>query len=109
MEDLASLRQESSHIGPGVHRSRQHVRMLMERLGLSNEPTENPGEGDGLLHGTPRRGRGQSLEVKWKIMLDGCGRLHRLDLQRRTDIGERAGSEREGFRMMLLPALILGT
>lgn len=108
VQDFASLRQESSHVGPRIHRARQNIRMLMRRLRLSDEPTKHPREGDGLLHGATWRCWRESLQVEGKVMLDRCRRLHGLDLQRRTDVGQGARSEGQGLGVVLLPALIFG-
>jgi hypothetical protein len=45
--------------------------------------------------------------MEGQVVLDGCGGLDGLDLQGGTDIGQRAGAEREGLRMVLLPSLVL--
>jgi len=109
VQDLAPLRQERSHIRPGVHRPRQHIGMLVGRLRFSDEPTEHSREGDGLLHRAPWRSWGQSLQVEGKIVLDRCRGLDRLDLQGRTDVGEGARSEGQRLGVVLLPTLIFGT
>jgi hypothetical protein len=38
--------------------------MLVGRLRFADEASENPGEGDGFLHGAARGGRGESLQME---------------------------------------------
>jgi len=82
--------------------------MLVRWLRLSDEPTEHPRERDGFFHGAPWRSWGQSLQMEGKVVLDRCRRLYRFDLQRRTNVGEGAGSEGQRLGVVLLPALIFG-
>lgn len=88
VEDLAALRQESPHIGASIHWSRQDVGVLMGRLRLANEASQNAGESDSLLHGAARRRRSQRLEVERQVVLDWSTGLDRLHLQGGTDIGQ---------------------
>lgn len=108
VEHLAAFRQEGADIGTGVHRTREHVRMLVGRLRLADESPEDPSQGDGLLHGTARRRRRESLQVEGKVVLDGGARLHGLDLEGRADVGEHGRSKGERLGVVLLPSLVLG-
>lgn len=106
VKNLASLREESTNIGSGVHGTSQDIGMLLGRLRLSDQAAEHAGEGNSLLHGTARRGRGQCLQVKGKIVLDGGAGLDGLDLESGADVGEHGRTKRQRLGMVLLPALV---
>jgi hypothetical protein len=106
VQDFASLGEESSHIGTGIHWTGQDVGVLVVWLGLANERSEDSGQSDGLFHGTTRACGCQSLQVEGEVVLDGSRGLHGLNLQGGTDVGEGAGAEREGFGMVCLPVLV---
>lgn len=94
VKNFASLGKKGTNIGSGVHWASQNVGVLLRGLRLANEAAKNSSEGDGLLHGTARRGRGQSLQVKGEVVLDGGAGLNRLDLESGTNVGEHRGTER---------------
>lgn len=108
VQDLAPLGEEGSHIGTSVHGPSQDVRVILRGLGLADEPSEDAGKSDGLLHGAARRGRGQGLQVEGQVVLDGGARLNGLHLQRGADVGEHRRAERQRLRVVLLPTLVLG-
>jgi hypothetical protein len=109
VKNLAPLGKEGSNIGSSIHGSSQNIRVLLGRLGLSDQASKNSSKSDGLFHGTSWRGRGKSLQVEWEVMLDRCTRLDGLDLESGANIGEHRRSEWQRFGVVLLPALVLGT
>lgn len=108
MEDLAALCQKGTNIRSGIHGSSQDFRVLVWRLRLANQAAENASQSDGLLHCPARRGGGQCLKVEREVMFDRSGGLDRFNFKRSTDIGKRAGTERERLRVVGLPSLVLG-
>lgn len=106
VEDLASFREEGTDVGSGVHWTSENVWMLMRRLGLANETTENTGKGDSLLHRPTGRSWGESLQVERKVVLDGSTGLDWLDLKSGADVGEHGRPEGKRLGMMLLPSLV---
>src|SRR6478609_2545591 len=102
VENLAPLGKESSNIGSSIHRSGQNIRVLLGRLGLSDQTTENSGKGNGLFHRTSWRSRGKGLQVKRQVVLDGCTRLNGLNFESGANIGEHRGSEWQRFGVVLL-------
>lgn len=108
VQDLATLREKGAHVGAGIHGPGEDVRVFVRGLGLANQAAEDAGQRDGLLHGATGAGGGQGLEMKGQIVLDGGTRLHRLDLEGSTDIGEHRGPKGQRLGVMLLPALVLG-
>jgi hypothetical protein len=109
VEDLATLSEESTNVSTSIHGVGQDVGMVVEGLGLPNQTTQDASKGHGLFHSTARRRRCKSLQVERQVMLDWSGGLHRLHFQSSTDVGEAGGSKGKGFRVVLLPMLILGT
>lgn len=83
--------------------------MLIRRLGLADQAAENTSEGDSFVHGSAGRSRGEGLEMEGQVVLDGSTRLHRLDLESRTDISQRRRAKGEAFGMVLLPSLVFGS
>jgi hypothetical protein len=108
VKNLAPLGKEGSNIGSSIHRSSQDIRVLLRRLRLSDQASQNSSKSDGLFHGTSWRGRGKSLQVEWEVVLDGCTRLNGLDLESGANIGEHRRAEWQRFGVVLLPALVLG-
>lgn len=108
VKNLAPLGEEGPDIGVRIHRTGEDFGMLVRRLRLANQTPQDPGESNGLIHGTARRGGGQCLQVEGQVVLDGGRRLDGLDLEGGADVGERTGAERERFRVVGLPALIFG-
>ena len=45
--------------------------------------------------------------MEGQVVLDGSGRLDGFDLESGADVGQGAGTEGEGLRVVLLPSLIL--
>jgi hypothetical protein len=88
VQDFAALRQEGAHVGTGIHGTGENVGVLVGRLRLANQTTENSSQSDGLLHGTAGRGGSQGLQVEGKVVLDGSRRLDRLDLESGTNVGQ---------------------
>jgi len=109
MQDLAAFRQKGADISSGVHRTSEHIRVLVTRLGLANQATENTGKGDGFLHGTTGRGGSKSLQVERQVVLDGCTGLDGLHLKGSTYISQGRRPKWKRFGMVLLPSLVLGT
>lgn len=109
VEDLAALRQESTHVCAGIHGASENIGVFMGRLRLANQTAKNSCESDGLLHGTTRRGGSQGLQVEGQVVLDGSRRLDGLDLEGGTDVGQGAGAEGQRFGVVSLPSLVLGT
>lgn len=109
VQNLAALRQESTNIGTSVHRPSQDVGVFVGRLRLANEAAENTSQSDSFLHGAARRSRSKRLQVEREIVLDRGARLHRLNLERCTNVREHARAEWQRFGMVLLPTLVLGT
>lgn len=64
VEHLAALGQEGSHISTRIHWPREDIGMFRDRLGLADQASQNPCEGDGLLHRAARGGGCQSLQVE---------------------------------------------
>lgn len=83
--------------------------MLIRRLGLPDQTAENTSEGDSFVHSPARRSGGERLEMEGQVVLDGSTRLHRLDLESRTDISQRRRAEGQAFGMVLLPSLVFGS
>src|SRR5271170_4325702 len=70
MEDFALFCQKGLYISSGVHRSTQDLRVLMRRLGLADQASEDSSEGDCFLQ-CPTRGRWcEGLQMKWQIVFD---------------------------------------
>ena len=107
MEDLAALRQESTHVGAGVHGTGENIRMLVRGLRLADQTAENSRKSDSLLHGTTGRGGSQSLQVEGQVVLDGSRRLDGLNLEGGTDVGQGAGAEGQRLGVVCLPSLVL--
>ena len=94
MQHLAPFREEGPNIGSSVHRAGQNVRVLVGGLRLPNQPTEDAGESDRLLHSPTGRGRGEGLQVEGQVMLDGSARLDRLNLESSAYVAQHGGPER---------------
>lgn len=109
VKNLATLRQERTNIGSGVHGASQDLGMLVSWLRFTDQTLENASKCDSLFHRPARRGRSKSLEVERKIVLDRRGRLDGFDLKSSTDVGERGRRERKRFGVVSLPALVFGT
>ena len=109
VENLAALRQESTHVCAGVHGASEDIRVFVGRLRLANQTAKNSCQSDGLLHGTARRGGSQGLQVERQVVLDGGRRLNGLDLEGSTDVGQGTGAEGQRFGVVSLPSLVLGT
>lgn len=107
MEDLAPFREESSHIGAGIHGTSKNIGMFLSRLRLPNQTLQNASESNGLFHGTTRRRRGQGLQVKREVMLDRGAGLHRLYLESSANIRQHRRAEWQRFGVVLLPSLVL--
>jgi hypothetical protein len=108
MENLAALCQEGTNVRSGVHGPSQDLRVLVRRLRLADQATEDASQSDGLLHCPTRRGGGQCLKMEWEVMLDRSGGLNRFDFKRSADVRKGAGTERERLGVMSLPSLVLG-
>lgn len=108
MQNLAALGEEGADISASIHGSGENVGVLVWRLGLADEAAEHSGKSDSLLHRTARRCRSEGLQVEGKVVLDGGAGLHGFNLERGANIGQGGRSERKGFGVVLLPALILG-
>lgn len=106
MKNLASLRQECTHIGTSIHRPSEDIRVLVRGLGLADQTTKDAGKRDSLFHSTTRGGGGQGLKMERQVVLDGSTRLDSLNLEGGTDIGKRRGAEGQGLRVVLLPSLV---
>lgn len=108
VKDLATLRQESTNVGAGVHGTGENIRVLVGRLRLADQTAKDSCKSDGLLHGTTGRGGSQSLQVERQVVLDGSRRLDRLNLEGGTDVGQGTGAERQRLGVVSLPSLVLG-
>lgn len=93
VKDLATLRQESTHVCAGIHGAGQDIGVLVGRLRLADQTAKDSCKGDGLLHGTTRRGGSQSLQVERQVVLDGSRGLDGLNLKGSTDVGQGTGAE----------------
>lgn len=91
VEDLTPLRQKGPHVGPGIHWPGQNIRVFLGRLRLADETAKDTGKSYSLLHGAAWRSRGQSLQMKRKIVLDRSAGLNRLDLESGANVGEHRG------------------
>jgi hypothetical protein len=80
--------------------------MFVWRLRLVDQTAEDAGKCHSFLHSPTRRGRRKSLQVEGKVVLDRGAGLYRLYLEGSADVGERRGTERQRFRVVLLPSLI---
>lgn len=109
VQNLASLREKGADVGSGIHRASQDIRVLLGRLRLANKAAEDAGEGNGLLHGTTRRGGSQGLEVEGQVVLDGSAGLDGLNLEGGADVGEHGGAKGQRLGVVLLPALVFGS
>lgn len=109
MQHLAPLGKESPDVRAGIHRPGEHIRVLIRRLGLPDQAAEDTCEGDGFVHSPAGRSWGERLEMEWQVVLDGSTRLHRLDLESRTDISQRRRAKGEAFGVVLLPSLVFGS
>lgn len=109
MQNLTPLRQEGTDIGTSIHRPREHVWVLVRRLRLVDEPTENASQRYSFFYSPTRRSWRKSLQVEGEVVLDRGTGLYRLDLQSSTDIGKRRRSEGQRLRVVLLPSLIFGS
>lgn len=108
VQDLAALRQESADVCAGIHWLCENVGMILGRLALANKTSKYACKRDSLFHSPAGGCRGECLEVKGKVVLDGRGRLHRLNLERCADVGKRAGTKREALGVVSLPPLVFG-
>lgn len=108
MEDLAALRQEGTNVGAGIHRPGEDLGVLVRGLGFADEPAEDAGQGDGLVHGASGGGGGQGLQVEGKVVLDGSGGLDGFDFEGSADVGEGTRAKGQGLGVVSLPSLILG-
>lgn len=108
VKDLATLRQESTHICAGVHGAGEDIGVLVGGLRLADQTAKDSCKSDSLLHGTTRRGGSQSLQVERQVVLDGSRGLDRLNLKGSTDVGQGAGAEGQRLGVVSLPSLILG-
>ena len=109
VQHLAALREESTDICAGIHGASEDIRVFVGRLRLANQTAKDSCKSDGLLHGTARRSGSQGLQVERQVVLDGSRRLDGLDLKSGTDVGQGAGAKGEGFGVVSLPSLVLGT
>lgn len=73
MKHLATFRKEGSDVGTSVHGTGQDVRVVVERLGLANQASENTGKCDSFLNCTSGRRGSQGLQVEWQVVLDRGG------------------------------------
>ena len=108
VEHLAALSQERPNVSSGVQRTSEDLGMLVGRLRLADEAAKDASKGDGLLHGTTRRGGSQRLQMERKIVLDRGGGLHGLNLESSADVGQVAGAEGQRLGVVLLPTLVFG-
>lgn len=108
VEHLAPFGEEGPDVRTGIHWASEHVRVLIGGLGLPDQTAEDTSEGDSFVHSPAGRGRGESLEMEGQVVLDGSTRLHRLDLESRTDISQRRRAKGQALGMMLLPSLVFG-
>lgn len=93
VKDLATLRQESTHVCAGIHGAGEDIGVLVGRLRLADQTAKDSCKGDGLLHGATRRGGSQSLQVERQVVLDGSRGLDGLNLKGSTDVGQGTGAE----------------
>lgn len=108
VQDLAALSEESPNIGTSVHWASEHIRVLVSRLRLADETTEDSSKRNGLFHGTTGRCWRKSLEVEGQVVLDRRRGLNWLDLQSSADVGQGAGAERQRLGVVCLPSLVFG-
>lgn len=86
VQNLAPLGKERPDICPRIHRSSQHIGVILGGLRLANQATKNAGQGNGLFHCAARRGGSQSLQVERQVMLNRCTGLDWLDLESSADV-----------------------
>ena len=93
VQDFATLGEESPHVGTSIHGTGEDVGVLLRRLRLADKTTKDSGQGDSLFHRTTRRGGCKSLQMEWKVVLDGCRGLDGFDLESGTDVRQGAGAK----------------
>lgn len=106
VQDFASLRQEGTHVGAGIHWLGEHVGVILGGCRLADQTSENAGQSDGLFHSTPRRGGSKSLQVEGQVVFDGCRRLDGLDLESSTDVRQGTGAKGKRLWVVGLPTLV---
>lgn len=64
VENFATLREEGSDVGSGIHWLSEHVGVILWWLRFTNKTSKYSCKRDGLFHSTPWRSWGQRLQVK---------------------------------------------